>query len=503
MSNKSSNTKRMAKNSMALYVRMIVNIFINLYTSRVILDTLGVEDFGIYNLVGGIIAMLTFLNSSMSGATSRFLAFDIGQGDNEKLQKTYSTAIHIHIRIALIMLAIAETLGLWFVNTQLIIPEPRMFAANIVYQVTVISMFIIFVRVPFTASLMAHEDIDIYAYVEIGYTVLKLIIVYLLLFIPFDRLITYSGLLLFVNISIFIIYQLIVKRKYQECHYEKIRDKKLIKEMLTFSGWDLYGNGCMTLRQQGTNILINRFFGVTLNAASGIATQAAGVLNMFAANITTVFRPQIIKCYATKDFVKMQNTLSMGIIILACLIEALLLPLYLDIDSIMELWLKEVPDYAPDFCKLLLLSNAVGPINSLFVSAIHATGRIKKLSIVGGSLYLASLLVTIPVLYFVTEPVVAYLVWNIFVLIVLIYDIHLMHNLIPQIMIGEIAKKCLIPVGCLAIAIICSVIINNMIEPSILRFFITAVVNAVILFSLTYLYWFRPKYGSDIRKIFK
>lgn len=493
----------MAKNSMALYVRMIVNVIINLYTSRVILDTLGIEDFGIYNLVGGITAMLTFLNSSMSGATSRFLAFDIGQGDNEKLQKTYSTAIHIHIRIALVMLAIAETLGLWFVNTQLIIPEPRMFAANIVYQVTVISMFIIFVRVPFTASLMAHEDIDIYAYVEIGYTILKLVIVYMLLFVPFDRLITYSGLLLLVNISIFLIYQQIVRHKYKECRYKKTRDKQLIKEMLSFSGWDLYGNGCMTIRQQGTNILINRFFGVALNAASGVATQAAGVLNMFAANITTVFRPQIIKSYASKDFAKMQNTLSMGIIILACLIESLLLPLYLDIDSIMEIWLKEVPDYAPDFCKLLLLSNAIGPINSLFVSAIHATGEIKKLSIVGGSLYLASLLITIPTLYLFTRPDIAYLVWNVFILIVLFYDMFLMRSLIPQISLRGIAKKCLTPCGCLIITIASMVAINNTLQAGIERFIITAAINAVILFSLTYLLWFRPKYGNDIRKIFK
>lgn len=493
----------MAKNSIALYVRMVVVVIINLYTSRVILDTLGIEDFGIYNLVGGITAMLSFLNSSMSVGTSRFLSFDMGKGDDNKLRKTYSTSIQIHTGMAILMFIIAETIGLWFVNTQLIIPEPRMVAANVIYQVTIISTFITFVRVPFTASIMAHENMDLYAYVEIIYTVLKLVIVYMLSYVTFDLLITYSGLLLLVNISVFCIYKLIVKHKYQECRYENAYDKQLIKEMLSFSGWTLFGNGSMSIRQQGANILINRFFGVTLNAASGIATQAAGMLNMFAINISIVFRPQIIKSYAAKEYAKMQHALTMGFIILTCLLEALLLPLYLDIDSIMSIWLKQVPEYAPDFCKLILLSNAIGSINALFVNAIHATGNVKKQNIIGGALSLTSLLISIPLLYFFTYPTVAYLVWNIFTVIVLIYNIYLMCKLIPQLSIKEILKESIIPFGCLFITIAISTVINQMLTANIGRFFITAVLNAVLLFSLTFLFWIRPKYGNDIRKLFK
>ena len=273
MSNQTSeNNKRIAKNTIMLYLRMFLTMVVGLYTSRVVLQTLGVEDYGIYGVVGGIVAMMGFLNASMSGATSRFLTFELGRGDKERLSKTFSSALVVHIIIAVIVFVVAETVGLWFLCYKLVIPENRMVAAHWVYQLSILSSMITITQVPYNSSIIAHEKMDVYAYVEILNVTLKLLIVYLLVIGNFDKLILYAILMFAVSVIIMMVYRIYCLRRFEECKFRLFLDKDYLKPLLSFSGWDLYGNTDFSVRQQGANFLLNMFYGVVLNAAYNIAT---------------------------------------------------------------------------------------------------------------------------------------------------------------------------------------------------------------------------------------
>lgn len=294
--------KRIAKNAVMLYVRMFLTMIVGLYTSRVVLAVLGVEDYGTYGVVGGIVAMIGFLNSSMSGATSRFLTFELGKGDEKRLADTFSSALIIHIGIALLVLILAETVGLWFLCNKLVIPEGRMPAAHWVYQLSIASAMIWITQSPYNATIIAHERMDVYAYVEILNAVLKLLIVYLLSIGNFDKLILYATLVFLVSVLIRLIYRIYCVRHFSESHLHWVWDKSILKPMLVYSGWNLYGALCLTTRQQGTNFLINIFFGVVFNAASSVATTIQGVVKGFTYSSTFAFRPPIIKAYAQGVF---------------------------------------------------------------------------------------------------------------------------------------------------------------------------------------------------------
>ena len=265
MQDTTSNNKRIAKNTIMLYIRMFISMLVGLYTSRVVLATLGVEDYGIYGVVGGVVAMMGFLNASMSGATSRFLTFELGRGDKDRLAKTFSSALIVHIAIAIIVFILAETVGLWFLCNKLNIPEGRMEAAHWVYQFSILATMLSITQVPYNATIIAHEKMDVYAYMEILNVSLKLLIVYLLCIGNFDKLILYASLMLAVSILIMMVYRIYAIRQFPEAHFHWIWDKTYLRPLLSFSGWDLYGNACVIARQQGTNFLINIFYGVVFN----------------------------------------------------------------------------------------------------------------------------------------------------------------------------------------------------------------------------------------------
>ena len=301
------NTKRLAKNTIALYFRMLLSMVVSLYTSRIVLNTLGVEDYGIYNVVGGVVAMFGFLNASMSGATARFLSFELGKGNFLRLKKTFSSALIIHIGIALIILIIAETLGLWFLNHKLVIPADRIDAAQWAYQFSILSTLITITQAPYNASIIAHEKMTIYAYVEILNVTLKLLVVYLLVIGNFDKLILYSFFIFTVSTLIALIYRLYCIRHFNECRFHWIWDTSILKPMLSFSGWDLYGNMSVTVKQQGLNMLLNIFWGPLLNSANGVATSVQGAILGFSSNIITAAKPQIIKSYAESNIYRMKT----------------------------------------------------------------------------------------------------------------------------------------------------------------------------------------------------
>lgn len=388
MTNTAENNKRIAKNTMMLYVRMFLTMIVSLYTSRIIFNVLGASNYGIYNVVGGVVALMSFLNASMSGATSRFLTFELGKGDINRLKSTFSSAMWVHILISLVVIIVLETVGLWFLETKLVIPHDRMYAARWVYQFSILSTVIGITQVPYDACVIAHEKMNIYAYMEMLNVVLKLLIVYLLLIGNFDKLILYSFLLLCVSTLIAFLYRFYCVKNFPECHVQMKIERNIIKPMLSFSGWDLFGNLSVMARTQGVNMLLNIFFGTLINAAAGVATTVQGVVSAFGSNIVTAIRPQVIKSYSQGDINRMKNLIYSFEKIIFILLLLLSLPLMLEIQYVLKLWLINPPVYAASFCILTLCFNFTSTMSLIFSIGIHATGRMKRISLINGMLYI-------------------------------------------------------------------------------------------------------------------
>ncbi|MBR5726830.1 MAG: polysaccharide biosynthesis protein [Muribaculaceae bacterium] len=383
-----SSSKRIAKNAVALYIRMFITMIVGLYTSRVVLNTLGVEDFGIYGLVGSVLAMLGFLNASMSSATSRFLSFELGRGDQKRLAETFSSALIIHIFIALIVLILAETIGLWFLVNKLVIPPERMHAAHWVYQLTIASAMLGITQAPYGASIVSHEKMEVFAYFEIVNSLLRLGIVYLLVLGNFDKLILYGALSVSVSVLIRLAYRIYCIRHFQECRFHWVWKKSILKPLLNFSGWDLYGNGCVAIRAQGLNFLINIFFGVVYNAANSIALSVQGVFNHFVLNITQAFRPVIIKHYAIGGIKEMQQTMMDAIKLCTIFFSCVFFPLLLFLPLLLKIWLDNVPVHALEFSRLTLLHSVFYLITVITNIGIHSTGKVRRISFITGTLLL-------------------------------------------------------------------------------------------------------------------
>ncbi len=385
-----SSNKRIAKNAIMLYIRMFISMIVGLYTSRVVLNTLGVEDYGIYGVVGGIVGMMGFLNASMSGATSRFITFELGKGDIQRLKDTFSSAMIVHIGIAIVVLVLAETIGLWFLNNKLVIPEGRMNAANWVYQMSVLSTIISVTQVPYNACIIAHEKMSVYAYIEIINVSLKLLIVYLLTLGDFDKLILYAILSLFVSIMIMSIYRIYCIRKFSESHFQWLWNSRYIISISTFSLQNLFAHFGFAFRTQGSSFVLNIIYGVSLNTANSISSTVSGILSQFSINISTAFKPQIIKSYAIGDFVNMNRMINDAIRYSILLLSIFIIPIYFEIDYILHFWLGQTVDYASSFCKITLLSTFLSAISAPLYNGLSSTGDIKKYSFIQGSLYILS-----------------------------------------------------------------------------------------------------------------
>lgn len=483
-----NNNKRIAQNALFLYIRMLLSIAISLYTSRVVLQVLGEENYGIYGLVGSVVAMFTFLNTAMSGATARFLTHEMAKENKENLRDTFNSALIIHIGIALLILILAETIGLWFLHNKLVIPEERMFAAEIVYQLSVASMIITITQVPYNATIIAHEKMDIYAYVELLNVTLKLVIVYILLIGNFDKLILYATLVLCVSALIAFIYRIYCVKHFDETHIRFVYRPAIIKPMLGFSLWDLYGNMSVTSRQQGTNFILNMFFGVVLNAASGIATMVQGIISGFSGNILQAFRPQIIKSYAVKEYTRMENLISNAIKFSVLMLMIISVPLCIEIDYIMTLWLGDVPQYAPIFCRILLIMNIFGVINNILTISIHATGKVKTLSFMAGTIALLNL----PIIYilfrsFTLSPEYAYYVLLCSAVLMIIIELVLIRSMIPSLNIIKITWNCMGVIFAGLVSIIPIIPIIMGMKSSILKVLVITVAYFIVF--MTYCYF--------------
>lgn len=378
-----TNNKRVAKNTLFLYFRMILIMLVTLYTSRVVLAQLGIKDYGIYNVVGGVVTMFAFLNNCMTTSTQRFLTFELGKGNTQMLKDVFAASLNIHIAIAFTIVVLAESIGLWFVNYKLVIPADRLVAANWVFQFAILSFCVNIIQVPYNAVIIAHEKMNVYAYISIVEVMLKLGIVYLLSVSPFDKLIAYAVLIFAVQLLIRAIYQIYCRKNYEESKFRIFWDKSLYQQMSGFAGWNLFGSLAWMLRDQGLNIVLNLFFGPVINAARGVATQVSGAVMNFISNFQVALNPQITKNYANGNIQEMEKLTYLGIKFSYIILFFLAFPLSLNINYVLRLWLVEVPDYTALFIILIMIDSMVGNLFGVpLMTSLSATGKIRNYQIV-------------------------------------------------------------------------------------------------------------------------
>ncbi len=424
-------SRRLAKNTIILYFRMFVMMAIGLYTSRIVLQTLGVKDYGTYNVVGGVVSLFSIVSSSLSTSISRFITFELGRENKERLNEVFSTAINVQLLLSVIVIVLMELIGVWFLNTQMNIPEGRMGAANWVFQLSIVSFVLGLLMVPYNASIIAHEDMGVFAYMTLLDAVLKLLIVYVLYITPFDKLITYALLLFCVSLLMRGIYAIYCKRHYEECTYHFVHDKPLLKEMTSFAGWNFLGNGSWVLNNQGVNILINIFFGVTLNAARGIATQVDNMVQNFVRNFMTALNPQITKSYAAGNLEYMHKLIFAGAKYSAFMMLFFVIPISLETELILHLWLGDVvPDYAPIFVRLTLLSSMCVILGNTLITAVLATGKIRNYELVMGVMALSNFPIVWMAFRIGASPVAAYIVYFCVYFVMIFVRLYMVKDLI-------------------------------------------------------------------------
>lgn len=403
-----SNNRRIAKNTIMLYLRMLLGMFVGLYTSRVVLQTLGVEDYGIYGVIGGVVTMMSFLNASLGGASSRFLTFELGRGNIERLKKTFSSVLLIHIGIAFLIVLLAETFGLWFIYHKLVIPAERFHAAIWVFHLSVITTAVGIIQTPYAACIMSHEKMDVYAYLELLFVLLKLLIVYLLVLTNKDKLISYASLTFIVTMILQFLYWSYSIKKFPETHFDWIFDRSYLTPILKFSLNTVYANFSFTIREEGNNFVLNMLFGVAVNAASGIAVTINGLVNGFAGNIIAAFRPQIIKNYAQGNLKAANSQILQCAKYSTLLLAAVILPLEFKMGYMLNLWLGDVPQYAVSFARLTLLALFMNVTAPLLIG-LNATGKIKRYSLIQGTLYILVPCFSFLTCKFFSSPEFAYL----------------------------------------------------------------------------------------------
>lgn len=366
-------------------------MLIGIYTSRVVLKVLGVDDYGIYNVIGGFVAMFSILSASLVHASQRFISYEMGK-EAPQMKRLFHGTVSIHLLLALVVLVLFETFGIWFINAKLNIQPDRLLAANWVFQCSVLTFCINLISVPYNASIIAHEKMNAFAYISIFEASLKLGIVYLLMVLGFDKLVVYALLMLVIALMLRIIYGYYCSRHFEECHFRFVIDLPLFKELLGFTGWNFIGSAAGILSTQGINILINLFFGVALNAARGLAEQVNQAINTFVANFMTAMNPQITKCYAAGDYDYMNKLMARGAKYATIMYWFLALTVFVEAENILNIWLVIVPPYAPVFLRLTIIYSIFQAMSNTLYIGMLATGNIKKYQIVMGSLYSGSFL---------------------------------------------------------------------------------------------------------------
>lgn len=475
-----TNKKTIAKNTMMLYLRMLLVMAATLFTTRIVLQNLGVEDYGIYNVVAGTITMFAFLNSSMAGATQRFMSFELGINDEKRINMVFCQSVVIHLLIALIILVLAETVGLWFVYYKLTIPDDRFDAAIWVYQIAIFSFSFHVINVPYHAAIIAHEKMNIYAWVSILDVSLKLGVAYAISISPTDKLITYSLLILLTSIVMFLFYWLYCKCHFPECHFRLVFEKGKFLEMFSFAGWNIIGNMTNAFRMQGSNILLNMFFGPAVNAARGVAHQIDGAVAHFVTNFQTASNPQIVKTFALKEYEASVRLVCQCSKFSFYLMLFIGLPIFFQAEYILSLWLTEVPPFTVIFAKLILLNGIIDALSRAIIVYIKATGNIKWYMIIQGGFYLLVLPVIYVFLKLGYSPVSSMIIILVFTFLGTFLRLFVVNKVDRHFSVIQYTRMVLWPatvVGCVSFAF--SSLLSNLYSTSNI---IQLVINTLVIF---------------------
>lgn len=499
----SSSNHRLARNTLVLYLRMAVTTLIGLYASRIILQALGVSDFGIYNAVGGLVAMFSIVSASLSTATSRYLTFELGRKDIDRLKAVFSTSVNVQFAIALVVLFVGCLLGWWFVNYKMNIPLDRIGAANWVLFSSILISAISLINIPFEASVISHERMDVYAYLCIGEAVIKLLIVFSLFAAPFDRLKVYTVLLLGVRLLLFLFYNIYCRRCFDECKYRFIYNKPLLKEMTQFAGWSFFGNAAWLFNTHGITILINVFFGVTLNAARGVANQVESLVLQFVNSFMMALNPQITKSYASGDLDNMHQLVCRGAKYSFFLMMLFAIPCVLETERILSIWLKVVPDYSVSFVRLTFLSSMCIVLSNTLVTSQLATGKIRKYQIVITICGAWVFPLTWLAFKMGGSPLWAYFIFCAIYFLMVFVRIYLVKDLIKMSW-TKYVKEVILKSGIVfVIAIIFPIVIYLSLPDSIIRFILVCAVSLITSLVTIYFVGMQTSERSAIMRLVK
>lgn len=439
------NSKRVAKNTFFLYLRTMLVMFISIFTSRVILDVLGVDDYGIYNAVGGFVAMFSMLSGTLVVASQRFIAFELGK-QAPHVKKTFSTAVSVHILLAVVVFILLETIGLWFLNYNINIAPTRMFAANWVYQCSVLTFCANLICIPYNAAIIAYEKMSAFAYISILDVVAKLGCVYALYIIDFDSLIVYAIFMMLVTILLCVIYGIYCHHYFSACRYDFSFSKPIVFDMLHFSGWNFIGSIATNLNGHGINILTNLFFGVALNAARGIANQLDNAINTFVNNFLMAITPQITKSYAAKDYAYINSIIIAGTKYSFYLLCFFSLPVFLNTEFILGMWLKKVPTYTVEFVRLGIIYSMCQTLSQCLYRTMLASGIIKKYQIVVGSLSIMAFPAAYFFFYIGLPATWGYWAMIIFSVLCLAARLKLLKEILPEFSALSFCIEALLPI---------------------------------------------------------
>lgn len=392
MADNSISNKRIAKNSILLTTQMVIVLLLTLYITRVILNILGVEDYGVYNVVCGFVSMFAFLNTSMSNGIQRFYNFELGRHGEKGATKVYNSALLIQFILLIVIIIVAETFGLWYMQNKMVIPPSRIIAANWIFQMSILSFAFVIMQAPFLAAILAHERMGYYAAVSVIDVLCKLLIVIAIPYLSSDSLIVYGFLSTLISILNFLLYFAYCKKNFAEIRLEKVIDKELFLSMLGFSGWNVFGSFSNMMKEQGINLVLNLFFGPIINAARGVAVQVNGGLQSFVSNLSVSIRPQMVQAYAKGEYERSLN-LMFTISKLSCMCLYLVaLPILVEIDFILKIWLGDsVPEHTNTFIVIIVLTSFVNNLNAAVSNLVHATGQMRSYQLCGGFCTLLSI----------------------------------------------------------------------------------------------------------------
>lgn len=494
-------TQRIAKNTMLLYVRMLVTLLITLFTSRIVLKALGFDDYGLYNVISGVVALFAFLKSSMSSSTQRFLAYEMGSGTSDSLRRVFSMCLNTHILLAFMLLALAETVGLWFLNTYINIPEGHEAAANWIYQFAVLSLCTNMLSLPYDADIVSNERMGYFAFLSILDAVLKLAIAYVVLYAEGDHLVLYGALMMGVSVLNLLLNWVYCRAKFAETRYFFYWDKQLFKRIFSFSGWTIYGQLAVVGSNQGTNILVNIFHNVLANAAMGVGHQVNAALTGLVSNFQTAFKPQITKSYASGDFGYLTSLTYFASKISFFLLFIVSLPIMLNIDLVLQLWLGEVPTHAGSLCVIFIVASLCNALSAPLWMNIFATGKVRNYQIGLSVVYVAELLAVYLLFRMGCSLVTGVAMKAVLNFSVIFVRLYYTHHTQPEFSFSGFVRRVLLPVfGAALLTLLVSAPIVFLVHNAYTKLFTTPVVVVASL-AATYFVGLTGKERKSLRKL--